>query len=134
MVGIAGKTTGKAFNAARAAVIEKGRQEYALRTGQEQAGARSPASAGQGTRKGKRNIYAYRSSMLDQNVCSRCLGLDFESGGSANRWVYGTKAYWNHMPPAKCLGGGKCRCVFIHAVPEKMRPAFEKAANTAFTL
>lgn len=119
MAAVARKITGRSFNAGRDAVIEAGIEAQERKTGEEYAGARSPSRAqGATTRRGKRSVTCVRSSMLDEDVCDNCDSLDFENGGK--EYVVGTAIYYEDMPPLRCLGRKRCRCVYIYDAPEEI--------------
>lgn len=117
---VASKTTGRAFNAGRTAVVAQAKQGYESRTGEEIAGKSDPQSP-ESTTRGARKIKAFRSTMLDSDVCEECARLEMEE------YIYGSSAYYADHPPEPCLGGGRCRCVMIHEVPEDMEVDFENA-------
>lgn len=52
--------------------------------------------------------YALRSEQLDSNTCSVCHGLQGEIVQIA------TSEYYRLMPPAMCLGGGRCRGILVY--------------------
>lgn len=51
--------------------------------------------------------YALRSSMLDKNSCEPC---DRLNGTIAQ---VGSSEFYDLSPPTGCLGGGRCRCVWV---------------------
>lgn len=51
--------------------------------------------------------FAQRSSMLDKNSCEPCDRLN----GTIVQ--VGSGDYFDNMPPSFCLGGGRCRCVYV---------------------
>ena len=55
--------------------------------------------------------YVVRSEVLDQATCANCAGLD----GAIVQ--VNTPEYRELMPPARCLGGNRCRGFYI-ALPE----------------
>jgi hypothetical protein len=64
-------------------------------------------SAGALAARGGPPEFAQRSSMLDKNSCEPCDRLNgtIVQVGSAD--------YFDNMPPSFCLGGGRCRCVYV---------------------
>ena len=54
-----------------------------------------------------RALYAVRSEVLDQRTCQECATLD----GTVVE--IGTGEYRSLMPPARCLGGDRCRGFFV---------------------
>jgi hypothetical protein len=60
--------------------------------------------------------FALRSEQLDRNTCKPCDGLH----GSIVR--FGSPEYFSTMPPLGCLGGGRCRGLYVFADgPREMR-------------
>jgi SPP1 gp7 family putative phage head morphogenesis protein len=51
--------------------------------------------------------YVVRSAVLDQSTCEECARLD----GAVVE--VGTPEFRDLMPPARCLGGDRCRCFYI---------------------
>lgn len=66
--------------------------------------------AGQG-----RKLYATYSSVLDRRTCRECKALD------GVRVEYKSARYLDIMPPHKCLGGHRCRCIWIYELPSGQR-------------
>lgn len=64
-------------------------------------------SAGALQAKGGPPEFAQRSSMLDKNSCEPCDRLN----GTIVQ--VGSGEYFDNMPPSFCLGGGRCRCVYV---------------------
>lgn len=64
-------------------------------------------SAGALSAKGGPPEFAQRSSMLDKNSCEPCDRLN----GTIVQ--VGSGEYFDNMPPSFCLGGGRCRCVYV---------------------
>lgn len=64
-------------------------------------------SAGALQAKGGPPEFALRSSMLDKNSCEPCDRLN----GTIVQ--VGSGEYFDNMPPSFCLGGGRCRCVYV---------------------
>lgn len=65
----------------------------------------------QTAKKAERIRYVVRSEVLDQATCQACATLDgaiVEVGGPE---------YERYMPPARCLGGARCRGFYV-ALPE----------------
>jgi len=60
--------------------------------------------------------YVELSSMLDMNTCEECARLDMELGPI----LVGSPEYDRYMPPLvnDCLGGGRCRCVYVATFEE----------------
>lgn len=52
--------------------------------------------------------YAMRSEQLDANTCEPCDGLH------GTIVEIGTADYFDLMPPAGCLGGGRCRGIYVY--------------------
>lgn len=78
-------------------------------------------------------IQAYRTSMLDRDVCPVCRELDFEEGGPVH--VAGSGAYYTDMPPNRCEGGDNCRCAYIYTIPDSYQGTLEAiAAGEGFSL
>jgi len=57
--------------------------------------------------------HAVRSAVMDPRTCEECLALD------GTRYEVGTDAYYDAMPPNKCLGGARCRCVYAYEIEEE---------------
>jgi hypothetical protein len=51
--------------------------------------------------------FAVRSEVLDTNTCDECAALD----GLVVE--IGTPSYYEFLPPAKCLGGDRCRGFYV---------------------
>jgi hypothetical protein len=51
--------------------------------------------------------FVVRSEVLDQNTCVECAAID----GAI--FEIGTSDFQEFMPPAKCLGGDRCRGFYI---------------------
>jgi hypothetical protein len=51
--------------------------------------------------------FVVRSEILDAATCDVCATLD------ANVFEVGTPEYYEYMPPAKCLGGDRCRGFYV---------------------
>ena len=80
-------------------------------------------------------IMAMRTSMLDSNVCEKCKELDFEEGSAPAIHEVGSDAYYEDMPPAKCLGNRRCRCAYIYDIPDDYSQTLEQiAAGQGFSL
>jgi hypothetical protein len=52
--------------------------------------------------------FAMRSEQLDANTCERCDELH------GTIVEIGTAEYWDLTPPAECLGGGRCRGIWVY--------------------
>lgn len=51
--------------------------------------------------------FVVRSEVLDSNTCEACANLD------SAVFDVGTSDYYEYMPPAKCLGGDRCRGFYV---------------------
>ncbi len=51
--------------------------------------------------------FAIRTGILDRVICDPCLDVD------AHVVEIGTDEYYALMPPAKCLGKERCRCIYV---------------------
>jgi hypothetical protein len=89
---IASRVVSSAFNAARGQLIESLRERFANRTGRTM------------------RIWAERSSVLDERTCGTCKRLD------GKRVLVGSREYRNLLPPNKCEGRHRCRCVMRYSV------------------
>lgn len=89
---IASRVVSSAFNAARDQLLETLAERYQQRT-------RKPL-----------RMIAERSSVLDERTCEVCKGLD------GKRVVVGSREYRNLMPPNRCEGRHRCRCVYRYFV------------------
>ena len=89
---IASRVVPSAFNAARGQLIESLRERFANRTGRTM------------------RIWAERSSVLDERTCGTCKRLD------GKRVLVGSREYRNLLPPNKCEGRHRCRCVMRYSV------------------
>jgi hypothetical protein len=57
----------------------------------------------------------YYSAVLDDNTCEFCEQADTDHGTSGTPIVPGSKEEIEFMPPyQKCLGGVRCRCMFVY--------------------
>lgn len=54
--------------------------------------------------------HAVRSAVMDEYTCERCARLDGE------RVEVGSDEYYEIMPPNRCLGGARCRCVYAYEI------------------
>lgn len=91
---VANRTVSGAYNAGRDAIVKEAK-EQAARRGVEP------------------DIIAERTSVLDEDTCDPCAGLDGE------RALVGSKKYENIRPPNKCKGKGRCRCIFSYILPSE---------------
>jgi hypothetical protein len=68
--------------------------------------------------------FAMRSEQLDKATCDPCTGLHGEIS------QVDSNEYYSLMPPSGCLGGGRCRGVYVFAdgVRNLRQPGFEEAA------
>ena len=57
---------------------------------------------------GDKRLRATRSAQLDRQTCEACARLD---GVTA---IVGSKRYHRLMPPHRCYGGGRCRCIYFY--------------------
>jgi hypothetical protein len=89
---IASRVVSSAFNAARGQLIESLRERFANRTGRTM------------------RVWAERSSVLDERTCGTCKRLD------GKRVLVGSREYRNLLPPNKCEGRHRCRCVMRYSV------------------
>lgn len=64
---------------------------------------------------------AERISVLDSNTCGECEKYD------GARVVVGSDQYYDVQPPNKCLGGGRCRCIYTIHLPDQQ--GFEDLAE-----
>lgn len=55
-------------------------------------------------------VWAEYSSVLDGNTCEVCEGLDGQVA------QVGSQRYKDISPPHKCLGGHRCRCIWIYKI------------------
>lgn len=79
---------------------------------------------------GEARVMAYRTSMLDKNVCEECAALDYEIGSRPAVHVAGSSAYYDDMPPNYCLGGpSRCRCAYIYEIPAELAGTLEEIAS-----
>lgn len=62
-------------------------------------------------------VFAIRSGILDSAICTPCLELD------ASVVEIGSTEYLALMPPAKCLGKERCRCMYVGVSEELSRDA-----------
>lgn len=53
--------------------------------------------------------WAMRSEQLDTNTCDYC------DGAHGDVYEVASPAYFTHMPPAGCRGGGRCRGIYVYA-------------------
>lgn len=67
--------------------------------------------------------FALRSEQLDKNTCAPCDGLH------GTIVVVGSPEFYALMPPAGCLGGGRCRGIWVFGdnAPDVRAPALQAA-------
>lgn len=66
-------------------------------------------------------IPAERSAVMDPDTCDECAKVN------GDRAFVGSDRYWAITPPALCLGGGHCRCIWAYIMPSER--AFGRAVD-----
>lgn len=102
---VAQTTVSSAYNLGRHNVVEETEKQYAR-----------IAAPGTDTR-----IPAERSAVMDRNTCDECAELN------GRRAFVGSDTYWDLTPPARCEGGGYCRCIWVYILPSEK--AFGQAVD-----